>query len=112
MREQLAGPGSDARGRTRDIIRERQGAIAADAAVALAQSSDILDADGWRDCADVVLRILAVTIDTGRVDGQSIVMRDLSRFCPPLTTHSLVDVLHTTERVLLDEIAIDDEVGA
>jgi diguanylate cyclase (GGDEF)-like protein len=39
-------------------------------------------------------------------------MRDLARFCPPLTTRELLDAIHQTERVILDDVALDDRLGA
>ena len=47
-----------------------------------------------------------------RSTPQSAAMRDLARYCPPLTTRQLLDAMHHAERVILDEVALDDRLGA
>lgn len=104
----LAG---DVRSRTSGLIRERQDALAADVTAAIS-TSGTLDSEEWRRCSELLLRLFASSVDAGSLDTQSAAMRDLSRFCPPLTTHGLLDALHQTERVILDEIALDERLGA
>lgn len=39
-------------------------------------------------------------------------MRDLARCSPPLTTRHLLHSVHQAERVILDEVALDEQLGA
>ena len=105
----LAG---DVRSRTSALIRERQEALTADVAGAISQVGDVLDAQEWRGCAELLLRLFAASVDAGSLDMQSAAMRDLARYSPPLTTRQLLDAVHHAERVILDEVALDDRLGA
>src|SRR4051794_34237183 len=101
----LAG---DVRGRTSALIRERREALAADVASAISCTGAVREPEQWHGLAELLLRLFATSIDVGELDPQSVAMRDLARYSPPLTTHQLLDALHITERMLLDEIALDD----
>jgi len=103
---------TDVRSRTSALIRERQTALATDIASALALKDPTLDGDSWRGCAELIVRMLAVGVDTSDVDAQSLAMRDLARYCPPLSTRGLVEALHEAEHVILDEAALDERIGA
>jgi diguanylate cyclase (GGDEF)-like protein/excisionase family DNA binding protein len=105
----LAG---DIRSRTSALIRERQDALTVDVAGGLVQLGDLLTADEWRGCAELLLRLFAASVDAGSLDTQSAAMRDLARYSPPLTTRQLLEAVHQTERVILDEVALDDRLGA
>lgn len=105
----LAG---DVRSRTSALIRERQDALANDVTAAIVPVADVLDAQEWRGCAELLLRLFAASVDAGSLDAQSAAMRDLARYSPPLTTRQLLDAVHQTERVILDEVALDDRLGA
>lgn len=105
----LAG---DVRSRTSALIRERQDALAGDVTAAIAGASAVLDAEEWHGCAELLLRLFAASVDAGSLDAQSAAMRDLARFSPRLTTRQLLEALHQTERVILDEVALDDRLGA
>jgi diguanylate cyclase (GGDEF)-like protein len=102
----------DVRTRTSALIRERQDALAADVFDAVSRLGDALDAQQWRALSELLLRLFAASVDAGALDEQSAAMRDLGRYCPPLTTRQLLDAMHHAERALLDEIALDDRLGA
>ena len=102
----------DVRTRTSALIRERQDALTVDVAGGISAIGDILSDEEWRGCAELLLRLFAASVDAGSLDTQSAAMRDLARFCPPLTTRQLLDAVHQTERVILDEVALDDRLGA
>jgi len=103
---------SDVRNRTTALIRERQDALASDVTGAIAVAGATLDASHWHALAELLIRLFAASTDAGALDAQSAVMRDLARYTPPLTTRQLVEVVHHTERAILDEIALDDRLGA
>ena len=103
----------DVRSRTSALIRERQDALAADVVVAdLAARRRARRRRIWRGCAELLLRLFAASVDAGTLDTDSAAMRDLARYCPPLTTRQLLDAVHHAERVILDEVALDDRLGA
>jgi diguanylate cyclase (GGDEF)-like protein/excisionase family DNA binding protein len=102
----------DVRSRTSALIRERQDALAADVCGAISAAGTVLDVSEWRGCAELLLRLFAASVDGGALDTQSAAMRDLARYSPPLTTRQLLDAVHLTERVILDEVALDDRLGA
>jgi len=109
--DSLGRTGGDVRTRTSAVIRERQDALSADICDAVSGVIDGVDAQERRALAEVLLRLFAASI-AGALDPQSAAMRDLGRHSPPLQTHQLVDALHHAERVILDEVALDDRLGA
>ena len=100
------------RSRTSALIRERQSALASDVAGAIVEVGTVLDAEHWRGLAELLLRLFAASVESGALDTQSAAMRDLARYSPPLTTRHLLDAVHHAERVILDEVALDDRLGA
>jgi len=105
-------PAGDIRARTSALIRRRQDALAADATAALADLGDALDPESRRGLAELLLRLFATSVDGGSLETQSAAMRDLARYSPPLSTRQLLDAVDRTERVVLDEVALDDRLGA
>lgn len=103
---------ADIRTRTSALIRERQDALAGDVVSQLISLSTALEPEELHGCAELLLRLFAASVDAGTVDTQSAAMRDLARYTPPLTTRQLLDAIHQAERVILDEIALDDRLGA
>src|SRR4051812_21202941 len=108
----LGSRASNVRTRTSALIRERQDALAADVTAAISMAGDLLDVQEWRGCAELLLRLFAASVDAGSLDTQSAAMRDLAHYSPPLTTRELLDAIHLTERVILDDVALDDRLGA
>ena len=102
----------DVRSRTSALIRERQDALSADVVAQIAGLGTGLAPEDLPGCAELLLRLFAASVDAGTLDTQSAAMRDLARFCPPLTTRQLLDAVHHAERVILDEVALDDRLGA
>ncbi|HEX5473776.1 MAG TPA: diguanylate cyclase [Vicinamibacterales bacterium] len=111
MPNEFAGLSGDVRTRVTGLIRGQASSFAAGAAAALGSAAG-LDEPARRSCAHVLVRLLAIAIEQERVDLQAAALRDLGRFCPPLTTPSLVDVLDRMERSVLKELALDTRIGA
>jgi diguanylate cyclase (GGDEF)-like protein/excisionase family DNA binding protein len=111
----MENPGAisgEIRSRTSALIRERQDSLTADVTAAIAGLSDTLSAEDRQGCAELLLRLFAASIDAGSLDTRSAAMRDLARYSPPLTTRQLLDAVHHSKRVVLDEIALDERLGA
>jgi diguanylate cyclase (GGDEF)-like protein/excisionase family DNA binding protein len=106
------GAADDVRNRASALIRERQDALSSDVAGAIAAIGPALDADHWHGLAGLLVRLFAASVDAGSLDRQSAAMRDLGRYSPPLTTRQLLDAVHSAERAILDEVALDDRLGA
>ena len=106
------GAAGDVRSRTSALIRERQAALSSDVAGAVGSIGSVFDDEHWHGLAELLLRLFAASVDAGSLDTQSAAMRDLARYCPPLTTPQLVDAVHNAERAILDEVALDDRLGA
>jgi diguanylate cyclase (GGDEF)-like protein/excisionase family DNA binding protein len=102
----------DVRTRTSALIRERQDALSTDVVSQIAGLGTALQAEDLPGCAELLLRLFAASVDAGTLDTQSAAMRDLARYCPPLTTRQLLDAVHHAERVILDEVALDERLGA
>ena len=99
----------DVRSRTSALIRERQDALSADVVSQIASLGTPMQPEDLPGCAELLLRLFAASVDAGTLDTQSAAMRDLARYCPPLTTRQLLDAIHLAERVILDEVALDDQ---
>ena len=110
--DSLEPASGDVRARTSALIRERHDALAADVCDEVARLGDALDSAEWRAFTDLLLRLFVASVDGGALDGDSALMRELSRYSPPLTTRLLLDALHLAERAILDEVALDDRLGA
>ena len=102
----------DVRSRTSALIRERQDALSADVVSQISALGTALPPEDLPGCAELVLRLFAASVDAGSLDTESAAMRDLARYCPPLTTRQLLDAIHHAERVILDEVALDERLGA
>jgi diguanylate cyclase (GGDEF)-like protein/excisionase family DNA binding protein len=102
----------DVRTRTSALIRERQDALTADVVSQIGTLGAPLQTEELHGCAELLLRLFASSVDAGSLDTGSAAMRDLARYCPPLTTRQLLDAVHHAERIILDEIALDDRLGA
>lgn len=106
------GAAGDVRGKTSALVRERHTTVAADIAAVISTLSPDLHDEDWRGCAELLPLLFAADVDGGPLDPASAAMRDLGRYSPPLTTRELFDVVHHAECVILDEIALDAELGA
>jgi diguanylate cyclase (GGDEF)-like protein len=102
----------DVRSRTTALIRERQDELTTDIVSQITGLGTSLDSQQLRGCAELLVRLFATSVDGGALDTSSAAMRDLARYCPPVTTHQFLDSLHQAERVILDEVALDDGLGA
>jgi diguanylate cyclase (GGDEF)-like protein len=106
------GAAGDVRNRTSALIRERHITLAGDIAAVISTLSSNLSDDDWRGCAELLPALFASGVDAGALDPRSAAMRDLGRYSPRLTTRELFDAVHHAERVILDEVALDSELGA
>jgi len=102
----------DVRTRASAFVRQRQGSLAREVRGTLSGFSGTLDEEERRGFAELLLRLFTVSIEAGALDPDSAVVRDLARYSPPLATRQVLDALHGAERVILDNIALDERLGA
>jgi diguanylate cyclase (GGDEF)-like protein len=106
------GAAGEVRSRATALIRERHSTLAGDIAVVISTLSSNLRDDDWRGCAEVLPDLFAAGVEGAPLDPSSAAMRDLGRYYPRLTTAELFDAVHHAERVILDEVALDADLGA
>lgn len=96
---------------TAAALREREPGLADDATTLLGEESK-LDAAQWRHCASVLLGLMAAAVEDGDLDGRREALDPLAMFAPPLAARDLIHALHRLERVVLDELALHERLGA
>lgn len=101
----------DVREQAAAALRDRERGLVADAAGVLAEEP-ALDPAAWRQCASVLLRLMALAVEDGDLDGRHAAVDELAPFSPPLTARELIHALHRLERVVLDELALHEQLGA
>jgi diguanylate cyclase (GGDEF)-like protein/excisionase family DNA binding protein len=111
MTERLEDLPRDVREQIAAAIRERQDDLVEDASIALGDEPGLSRA-GWRECAGVLVGLLAAAIDEGQLDSRRGGVNDLARYSPPLTMRQLAHAVHSVERITLDELALHDQLGA
>jgi diguanylate cyclase (GGDEF)-like protein/excisionase family DNA binding protein len=92
-------------------IRQRRAALTEDI-TAVVDVQPALDQADWRACSELLVELLADAVARGRVDDRQAGIHDLARLSPPLTLRQMVGVVHRAERVVLDELALHDDLGA
>lgn len=111
MTERLEDLPRDVRGQIAAAIRERRDGLTEDAAAA-AEAEAGLTRPAWRECAGVLVGLIAAAVEDGHLENGRGPIHELARFSPPLTTRQLVNAVHCVERVVADELALHDRLGA
>lgn len=101
----------DVRAEIASLIRAHDGSLVEDLSAALAGTPGLSN-EGWRECASALFALFSLAIDKGELDARRGALHDLSRFSPPASIRQIVRAIHAAERVLLDELALDDGLGA
>lgn len=101
----------EVRAQIADVIRDHDLALTADLTASLVEVPDLTQ-ESWRECAGTLVGLFALSIDQGELDGRRGALHDLRRFSPPATLRQIVRAIHAAERVVLDELALDETIGA
>src|SRR5262245_36731074 len=101
----------DLRERTVSAIREREQSLTDDIADALS-SGHAFDGDTSRQVAALFFALLVRALEDGELDSRQGVIQGLTRFVPRITIRQLVHAAQDTERIVLDEMALHDRLGA
>jgi hypothetical protein len=111
MSETLGELPRDLRGEIAAAIRERQDDLVEDASAALAHEPGI-SPDAWHVVCEVLVSLLSVAVGDGGLDNGGGAIHDLTRFVPPLTARQAINAIHRVERIVLDDLAVHDRLGA
>jgi diguanylate cyclase (GGDEF)-like protein/excisionase family DNA binding protein len=92
-------------------IRDRDQSLTEDVTEALAQEH-ALDPGAAQDCAAGLVSLMARTVEDGELQGHEVTLDRLSRFSPPLGIRQIVTAVGRAERIVSDELALHDRLGA
>jgi diguanylate cyclase (GGDEF)-like protein len=101
----------DVREQIASAIRQRAQGLTEDLAGSLSTEPG-LDAAGWHGCSQTLIDLFALAVEEGRVDNARGGIQELSRLAPPLLLRQIIHAIHDAERVVLDELALDRQLGA
>src|SRR3954471_18704564 len=101
---------SDVRHQIAGAIRHRGQGLTADLTAVLTAEPG-LDWAGWHTCSHVLVDLFAAATDDGQIDDRRGGIQDLSRLSPPLTTRQIVHAVHFAELILVDELALHEQLG-
>ena len=114
MNESLGDNRADIRARAAALLRERQQQLAADLAGGV---GDVLDEVASQEtivhASALVVDLLLVALDASTLDPRAGLVVDLLHVCHDrMSTRALFEFVHRAERVALDELALDEHLGA
>jgi diguanylate cyclase (GGDEF)-like protein len=107
--------GANARERTVSALTSKAGTIAADAAGILPFSGEEpLDSSAARRLADLLLRLFTAAVGEARMHPESATVGDLHRLAREraLSLERVFTSVRLLERSVLDELAVDPQIGA
>jgi len=105
----------DLRSRIASAIRERGPALVSDTvAIFPFSGTELLAPDYCSRLGDIVVQMLVMAIQTGKVDARGGIVADLNRIAleRSLPAERLFTFVYLLERSALDELALDDGIGA
>ena len=111
MRSRLREVPHDVREKIAGAIRYRAQGLTEDLASSLSTEPG-LDLAGWHGCSQGVMDLLTLAVEEGRVDNGRGGILELSRLAPPLHLRQIIHAIHEAERIVLDELALDEQLGA
>jgi diguanylate cyclase (GGDEF)-like protein/excisionase family DNA binding protein len=110
MAAELTDVPRDMRGQIAAAIRQRGGVLAEQIA-GLLSAGPGLDPAGWRTFAQVAVDLMAVAVEDGDLDERRGAIHGLTHLTPPLTLRQLIEGVHRSERIVLDDLALHDRLG-
>ena len=113
--EAAANPQDDLRPQISSVLLERVDLVTADAVAIFPYSgAESLDAEYCARLGELLVRLLAFAVRNGRLDARSGPVADLHRLTleRALSTERLFTLAYLSERTVLDELALDEAIGA
>lgn len=111
MTERLEDLPRDVREQIAAAIRDRHEGLTEDTAGAT-EAEGTLTPPAWRECSGILVGLIAAAVEDGHLDNRRGPVHELGRFVPPLSMRQLVHAIHCAERVIADELALHDRLGA
>jgi diguanylate cyclase (GGDEF)-like protein/excisionase family DNA binding protein len=99
------------RGQIGAAIRQRGHGLADDLAEVLV-ADPVLSRAEWREWSQVLVNLLAAAVEEGPGEDRRAWMHDISPLSLPVTLRQIVGAVHRAERVVLEELALHDQLGA
>ena len=105
---------TDIRARLASLLRDREDLLDADLAAALGDVlGEVPDAGFAAQAAALILELFQMAVETGGLDSRSGRVVDIQHVCRDrVTIRTLFECVYRAERVVLDELALDEHVGA
>jgi diguanylate cyclase (GGDEF)-like protein/excisionase family DNA binding protein len=101
----------DTRGQAAASIRFKEPFLTDDLADVLVRDQ-AFDPGIAKDCAGELVGLMIRTLDAGEVDNRESSLDRLSRLSPPVGVRQMVAALDRTERLIVDELALHERLGA
>lgn len=99
-------------GRIAAVIRKHELRLAEEMIRALRTAPDVGEGVDWRALATVFVKLFASTAEAGGLDARRGVLHDLCRLTDSMSMRQVVHATHAVERIVLDELALDEPIGA
>ncbi|MBI2221095.1 MAG: diguanylate cyclase [Acidobacteria bacterium] len=108
------GPGAVVRREAIEVLRERNAALVSDLSSELhALYADALTPESSRSAATLLLTLTLSALEHGEVSPRAGAVHDLYRIClEALGPRRLFHATETAGRIIADELALDDRIGA
>jgi diguanylate cyclase (GGDEF)-like protein len=101
----------DLRTRIATAVRDQQVALTEDVSAALTNVPGS-DPKGSREFSGIVVSLFASATESGGLDNRRGVLHDFCQAASSMPPRQIVHSVHRAERILLDEIALDESLGA
>jgi len=101
----------DLREQTVAAVRDRELSLTEDIAHALATGHGF-ESGSSHQFAGLLLSLLERALEDGEIDSRQGIIHGLTRFAPPIAIRPLVHAVQSSERIVLDELALDVRLGA
>jgi diguanylate cyclase (GGDEF)-like protein len=101
----------DLRTRIAEKLREHQLPLTEDVSLALSGVPGI-DAAGGREFSSILINLFSSATEAGGLDQSRGVLHDFCNATGQMQVRNVIHAIHRAERVLLDELALDADIGA
>jgi diguanylate cyclase (GGDEF)-like protein/excisionase family DNA binding protein len=101
----------DFREQTVVAVREQEVSLCEDIAAGLSAGHGF-EPNPSHQLATLLLSLLGRALEDGEIDSRQGIIQGLTRFTPPITIRQLVQAVQDAERIVLDELALHDRLGA
>ena len=101
----------DLRSRVAATLRQQQLSLTEDISAALGSMAGF-EASSTREFSAILVNLYAAAVEAGGLDQRRGVLHDFAHAATPTQVRHVIHAIHRSERVLLDELALDEVLGA